>query len=240
MNDILPQTRVRRKRGEKLPPMTAEQQALMEKFLPHAMMVINTENKRWLRPTQQWSQVTTTYDQRHFNYDDMYSAGIDGLVQAIYRMDASLHLEQQKAYVALKVRNYILDRHRETFFYRAVDPVTKKSTKGRPKPLSQSITNASSVIGEGQRDAQVTLGSMVDNTSDPAKEQDHIDAFERMIRILPAKEKHIYRLYFMYDYTMKEIGQIMQLTESRISQIFSKNNLLLCEHLSKHLDEVLS
>lgn len=233
-------TKTRRKKGEALPPMTAEQKALMEKFLPVARLVINSENKKFLRPTR-GREVSVAFDQRDFNYDDLYSAGIDGLINAVHNLDCSLHNEQQKAYVALKVRGYIYDYHRIMFFYGAIDPVTGKQVKGRRKPQRRSIVDACQLTSHNADYAQVivTEDVMVDDDSDPAKEQDHIDAFERMIRPLSEQNKHIYRLYFLYDYTMKEIGKIVGMSESRISQIFAYNNRVLHEYLSTQLNEVL-
>ena len=41
----------------------------------------------------------------------------------------------------------------------------------------------------------------------------------RAVKRLPRRQKELIRLYYSGDYTMKEIGQILQVNESRISQI---------------------
>ena len=52
-----------------------------------------------------------------------------------------------------------------------------------------------------------------------------------MVRIkivdLPEKEKQVISLYFYDELTMKEIGEVLDLTESRVSQIHTKAILRL-------------
>jgi len=56
------------------------------------------------------------------------------------------------------------------------------------------------------------------------------------IERLSQKEKTIISLYYYDEMTLKEIGQIMGFTESRICQIHSKVILKLRAHLRKVFD----
>jgi RNA polymerase sigma factor for flagellar operon FliA len=47
------------------------------------------------------------------------------------------------------------------------------------------------------------------------------------IKELPEKEKQILVLYWYEDLTLKEIGEVMKVTESRVSQLHSKAMLRL-------------
>jgi len=58
------------------------------------------------------------------------------------------------------------------------------------------------------------------------------DAIEQ----LPEKEKLVVSLYYYDELTMKEVGEIMEITESRVSQIHTKAILRLRARLSKVLD----
>ncbi len=53
------------------------------------------------------------------------------------------------------------------------------------------------------------------------------------IELLPEKEKRVVSLYYFKELTMKKIGEIMNLTESRVSQIHTKAVLRLRGKLKK-------
>jgi RNA polymerase sigma factor for flagellar operon FliA len=52
------------------------------------------------------------------------------------------------------------------------------------------------------------------------------------INTLPEKEKQIVVLYYYEELTLKEIGQVLDLTESRVSQLHGKAMLRLRSHLA--------
>ena len=56
---------------------------------------------------------------------------------------------------------------------------------------------------------------------------------------LPAREKNVLALYYYEDLTLKEIGEIMDLTESRICQIHTKCILKLRGKLKRVLKDIL-
>jgi RNA polymerase sigma factor for flagellar operon FliA len=56
----------------------------------------------------------------------------------------------------------------------------------------------------------------------------------RGIEALPDKEKLLISLYYYEELTMKEIGQIMGYTESRISQLHTQAMLRLRGKLREH------
>jgi RNA polymerase sigma factor for flagellar operon FliA len=56
----------------------------------------------------------------------------------------------------------------------------------------------------------------------------------RGIEALPDKEKLLISLYYYEELTMKEIGQIMGYTESRISQLHTQAMMRLRARLREH------
>ncbi len=69
-----------------------------------------------------------------------------------------------------------------------------------------------------------------DNTKDPYTLLDMVEVKEYLVKAisqLPEKEKLVISLYYYEDLTMKEIGEIMGYTESRISQMHAKAMLRL-------------
>ncbi len=53
------------------------------------------------------------------------------------------------------------------------------------------------------------------------------------IQSLPEKEKKVIVLYYYEDLTLKEIGEVLEVTESRISQLHTKAVARLRSKLSK-------
>ena len=56
------------------------------------------------------------------------------------------------------------------------------------------------------------------------------------IRNLPDKERYVVSLYYFDELTMKEIGTVLDITESRVSQLHTKSMLRLRDHLRNYVD----
>jgi RNA polymerase sigma factor for flagellar operon FliA len=78
--------------------------------------------------------------------------------------------------------------------------------------LKQEKENLMSYLVNGNTDDALTLARM--------KEMEA--AVARAIQQLPEKEKLVISLYYWDELTMKEIGKVLDITESRISQIHSQ------------------
>jgi RNA polymerase sigma factor for flagellar operon FliA len=82
--------------------------------------------------------------------------------------------------------------------------------------------------------------SIVESIESPnSLNPDHIVEKEEVKRIiveaineLPEKEKKVLVLYYYEDLTLKEIGEVLEVTESRISQLHTKAILRLRARLS--------
>jgi len=77
------------------------------------------------------------------------------------------------------------------------------------------------------------------NSENPAHSLEQAE-FQRMIaeaiEQLPEREKHIVALYYQEDLTLREIGEVLGVTESRICQIHAQAISRLHGHLSSHLE----
>lgn len=75
------------------------------------------------------------------------------------------------------------------------------------------------------------------NVEDPVDTLQRRDAVEKIVENLSAKERQVLILYYFENLTMKEIGKVIGLSESRVSQIHKE----LCEkkrqELSKRQDD---
>ncbi|MDO8885372.1 RNA polymerase sigma factor WhiG [Candidatus Oleimmundimicrobium sp.] len=93
---------------------------------------------------------------------------------------------------------------------------------------------------DGTKDDQVNLINTLKDTksNDPLKvlELEELkQVLTKVIEGLPKREKTIIALYYYEGLTLKEIGEVMRVTESRISQIHTKTIIRLKAHLKDTL-----
>lgn len=76
---------------------------------------------------------------------------------------------------------------------------------------------------------------------DVLAERDEVkNAIVKAIETLPEKEKQVIVLYYYEDLTLKEIGEVLDITESRVSQLHTKAIMRLRGKLSKIKSNVTS
>ena len=104
-----------------------------------------------------------------------------------------------------------------------------------------SLISLDELHGEGDENAERNL---LEFLTDP----DYVDPSETLnldqvyrivaecIDLLPEKERLVISLYYYDELTMKEIGEILEITESRVSQIHTKAILRLRGRLTKTVD----
>jgi RNA polymerase sigma factor for flagellar operon FliA len=85
-------------------------------------------------------------------------------------------------------------------------------------------------VGREEGEERSLLECIATGEDDPAvtlESQEVYEAIGRAIGKLPEKEKIVISLYYYDELTMKEIGKVLNLTESRVSQIHTKAVLRL-------------
>jgi RNA polymerase sigma factor FliA len=113
------------------------------------------------------------------------------------------------------------------------------------KELEDSLTDISrssiaaldelwSVSGDGD---QVSLLDTIEDTSGPRPaevldETETREAFAEAIARLPEREKLVVTLYYYEELTLREIGEVLGVTESRVSQLHTKAILRLKARLA--------
>ena len=60
------------------------------------------------------------------------------------------------------------------------------------------------------------------------------------IRELPEKQRLVLSLYYYEDLNLKEIGRVLEVTESRVSQLHTQAILKLKSKLKNHFDDFLA
>jgi RNA polymerase sigma factor for flagellar operon FliA len=107
----------------------------------------------------------------------------------------------------------------------------------RTKQMSSISFISFEELGFSSRDEKEKLLSYLigndDNALTLTKLKELKEAVARAIEQLPEKEKLVISLYYLEELTMKEAGKVLNITESRVSQIHSQAILRLRAKLKK-------
>lgn len=184
--------------------------------------------------------------------DDLVSAGLFGLMDAIRGFDASRGIKF-KTYCSTRIRGAILDQLRSQDWVprlvrlkasrieRALQRLTAeygrepthaelaRTLEMDHQDLVQEIQESRartmfslSEKWEDDEGAVEKVEVLEDRTAiDPVHELNRRDLMNFLTRALTHKERFIIEQYYQYGHTMREIGEMLALTESRVCQIHS-------------------
>ncbi len=184
--------------------------------------------------------------------DDLISAGLFGLMDAIRGFDASRGIKF-KTYCSTRIRGAILDQLRSQDWVprlvrlkasrieRALQKLTAEY--GREPTHSELARVLDMDYGELVKEIQSARARSMFSLSekwedddgsvekveiledkgsiDPVSELNRRDLMGFITRALTHKERFIIEQYYQYGHTMREIGEMLALTESRVCQIHS-------------------
>jgi len=227
---------------------TKQREELVTKYLP---LVKNIANKISMRLPN------------HIDSDDLRSAGVIGLLDAIDKFDPSRSVPFE-AYAEFRIRGAIFDELR-------VMDRTPRSVRMQSKRVENAYSKLESSLGRAPNDdemaeelevslddynkilAQINsimtlslhqvignfvgvrnkelLESLIDDSAVDPVEQLQLgelkEALACAIDELPEKHRLVLSLYYYEDLNMKEIGKVLDITESRVSQIHAKCMIVL-------------
>lgn len=205
--------------------------------------------------------------QGYYDMDDLISAGIPGLINAVdrYNPDKGAKFE---TFATIKIRGAILDWVRSFSW-------VPRSVYSEARKVEDAIAQLEQELGRTPDEAEVAgylglpldqYGHLLDRIApvtmlalDDVRHQedglldesDHLRdtdavveqlALEEMkqelaagISKLPEKEQLVISLYYYSGLSLKEIGKVLNVTESRVSQLHTKAVLRLRQYFSKHL-----
>ncbi len=184
--------------------------------------------------------------------DDLVSAGLFGLMDAIRGFDASRGIKF-KTYCSTRIRGAILDQLRSQDWVprlvrlkasrieRALQRLTaefgREPTHAElARQLEMDNQDLVREIQEARAKTMFSLSEkwedddgavekvevLEDRTAiDPVHEMNRRDLMAFITRALTHKERFIIEQYYQYGHTMREIGEMLALTESRVCQIHS-------------------
>jgi len=208
----------------------------------------------------------------HIELDDLTSAGVMGLIDAIEKFDATKET-MFKTYAEIRVRGAILDELRamdwvpRSVRQKAVGISSAYATieqrEGRPAEdeevaselglnledfhrqlaasqstpiLSIEDLGGTSKDGEKRDIMEVLAGSTDDDPQVTARINEVKTIIAKAIDKLPEKERLLVSLYYYEELTMKEIGEILGITESRVSQLHTRAVMRMRAKLFKYID----
>lgn len=190
------------------------------------------------------------------SFDDLVSAGRLGLVEAFKRYNPALN-DNFAAYAELRIRGAIFDevrsmdwapravRRRSQLLRRAEQSLT--NSLGR-KPEREELAAHLDMSAEGLQRVEQELKAVLlvegdvldrvghDSEPNPAKcliRHERVDQLAAAIEKLPERERKVIAMYYLQDMRLKQIGQHLGVTESRVCQLHTRALSRLQEGLSK-------
>ena len=189
------------------------------------------------------------------SYDDMLSCGILGLMDAIEKYDASKKVKFEY-YAAMRIKGEIIDNIRKqdwapSSLRRKIKMISNACSdlenRNHRTPTDEEIAE---YLGMEEEEVQKTLGKshmfnilyFEEMTQDdhlwesagPDESMEERVEGNEMVKILGGfieslseRERKVITLYYYEEMTLKEIAQVLGVSESRASQIHSKAILLL-------------
>ncbi len=88
---------------------------------------------------------------------------------------------------------------------------------------------------EPQRPSSIEAADVYRNPVEHLEQNELRQLITDVIEELPSREKHILALYYQEELTLREIGQILDISESRVCQIHSQTIPRLRARLLKEL-----
>lgn len=189
-------------------------------------------------------------------FDEIMSWGIDGLLDAVRKFDASRGTKF-RPYARIRIRGAILDqlraldwvsrttRQRANHFAREVQQLEHRlGRRARQDEVAEvlglTIEELHSLLTEigdlglvsledlafGRNNERVTFEDFVaaadGDPLDGLLTRERADVLAEAIRHLPEKERRVMPLYYERELTMKEVGALLGITESRVSQLHTQ------------------
>jgi len=214
----------------------------------------------FLPMVQQIARTFATRLPNRVETNDLVSAGNLGLIRAVDEYDPERGTEL-RSYAAQCVRRAILDylRAQDLLPYstrhkiRQVDEsilYLEKILKRAPTEsevadeLGFTVGEISHLMAQAASLNLYSLNDARDGGEDDARDEvrDVLSVIERqeireilarLIRDLPRQDRLVLMFYYFEDMKMKQIGEVLRITESRVSQIHSRAIALLRAHMRR-------
>jgi RNA polymerase sigma factor FliA len=195
--------------------------------------------------------------------DDLYGAGVIGLIDAVERFDATRGIAFT-TFAEMRVRGAILDNLRSLDW-------ASRGTRRKAREVQEAYSQLEQEKGDTATEEEVAekmgipiaelretlqdlrglnvtdldereeetgltmLETICDPNASPLEQYEDSDRRKRLaeaIEKLPQRERQVVALYYVEELNMKEIGAVLEITESRVSQLKSQAVVRLRNALS--------
>ncbi|MGL5677371.1 MAG: FliA/WhiG family RNA polymerase sigma factor [Cellulosilyticaceae bacterium] len=201
------------------------------------------------------------YLNHYVELGDLVGYGVLGLIDAIDKFDYTKNVKFE-TYASLRIRGAILDeirkldwvprslRKKQKDFNKAYSSLENElgrtPTEGEmANYLEISLEDYQQLLQENNVSALVFIEDYklhVDALPDESvgtpdshiQKQEMLEVLAEAIEELPEREKMVIQLYYFEELTLKEISAILQVSESRISQLHTKGVSRLRQRLVKY------
>jgi RNA polymerase sigma factor for flagellar operon FliA len=218
---------------------TAEQTARDELVMSHLWLVRHLTGK------------VTARLPAGVDIENLESAGMLGLVEAARRFDASRGVDF-KSFAALRIRGAIYDEARRNcpLPQEVMRRVTLVAKAQEQLPAPVTVEELAARTGLGHDDVLdallamplIRMQSLEQIVDDPTRQseaspQASAERSEQKrlladaITALPERERLVVTLYYMEDLRLKEIGELLKLSESRVSRLLAAAQFQLRSHV---------
>jgi RNA polymerase sigma factor for flagellar operon FliA len=197
----------------------------------------------------------------HITVNDLVGYGWVGLMEAFQRADPAMPAEEFDAYASYRVRGAMLDylrsldpttRDLRRASRKVTETIRDLTAKNGRVPEEEEIAQAMGVGLDAYRGTleRIAAGGMArlelldlddveacggnEAADESLGKKQLAEAVALAIDALPQKLREIMALRYQEECTLREIGEIMGVTESRISQLHSEAMHRLRAHVGRH------
>jgi RNA polymerase sigma factor FliA len=189
--------------------------------------------------------------------ENLESAGVLGLVEAANRFDPDRGVKFE-TFAYLRIRGAVVDemRRNSCMPQQVLDHVASVRRAYQQLPAPASIEGLASATGLSEDQVMDCLAAMrlartvpleklgkaaegepasaVDQPGHQAEQAELRDLLARAIESLSERQRLVVTLYYLEDMRLKEIGEVVHLSESRVSRLLDAGLFQLGEYMRAH------
>ncbi|RDI38540.1 sigma-70 family RNA polymerase sigma factor [Aquicella lusitana] len=182
----------------------------------------------------------------HIEFDDLLQSGLIGLLEARKNYNPEMGASFE-TYATIRIRGAIIDSLRKNSWIsrdiikkmkKVSDAINKIEKRNKQQATLENIIMELNITHEEYFKISQEINmfyvanladkhvehSLADDSNDPERiaQKDAVKTqLKEILKLLPEKEQLVLSLYYVEELTFKQIGEVLELTEARISQLHS-------------------